>query len=637
MNDKNIYEILKKFWNYDSFRSLQENIIKNVINKKNTLTLLPTGGGKSICFQIPALVLEGVTVVVSPLIALMNDQIFQLKKRGIAAETIHSGISLEEFENIISKVEKNKIKFLYLSPERLLSEKFLLRSKNFKVSLFAIDEAHCISQWGYDFRPSYLKIPDFIKNFPGVPTIALTATATNTVKEDIIKKLSLKNCATFQKSFERKNLTYAIVNSEDKINRLVRILKKIEGSAIIYVNSRKKTFSLAEFLNKEKLKATYYNGGLTPEEREKNQNLWITDEKNIMVATNAFGMGIDKPNVRLVVHAELPSSLEAYYQEAGRAGRDGKESHAIVLFTDKDIEDLRENFLLNNPEITQIKEFYKNLSLYYELGIGKSNEKKYSLNLDSFAKKYKYSPYKIKVLLQFLENYNLISFTENFFQKSFLTINSSIEELKSFYNTNEKISNVLKTILRIYGGSIIYNTAEIDEKKISFNSNVSTTDISNILKYLHKTEVLVYSLNIEKQIEICFLGNIYNENNLPINFEKISERKKILKNKLEEVIKYITHQMRCRSQILLDYFDEYTDNPCGKCDYCLENKSASTDEHEKYCNKIKLKLKNSPAIITDLVDSFSLSETRNILKILSLMLENEEIEMDFDEVKLNKS
>ena len=410
----NIHEILKTYWGYDSFRFMQEDIINNILSGRDTLALMPTGGGKSVCFQVPALVMDGMCLVISPLIALMNDQVDSLQKRGVSAAAITSAMNKYEIEIVLNKCVHNKVKILYVSPERLKNKIFVEHLKQMKVSMIAVDEAHCISQWGYDFRPPYLDIADIRKYHPYAPIIALTATATINVIADIKEKLAFrKENKVFRKSFYRDNLAYMVLPEEDKYGRMLRIIKKVGGCGIIYVRNRRRTLEIAEYLESQGLLATHYHAGLSAKDRERHQKRWQDDKVNIMVATNAFGMGIDKSNVRYVIHWDIPESVEAYFQEAGRAGRDGKQSYAVLMYNNKDIQMLKDNFENSYPPLSYIQNVYKAVCNYYRIPIGAGNELAFDFNVSQICENYKFNVLPFMSAIIFLEREGLISIPDN--------------------------------------------------------------------------------------------------------------------------------------------------------------------------------------------------------------------------------
>lgn len=627
MSEK-IYEVLKKYWGYESFRDLQESIILNILNKKDTLAILPTSAGKSICFQIPGLIQEGICIVISPLISLMQDQVDILNSKGIKAQFLHSNLSFESINEIYFLCEKNLLKFLYISPERFISENFLKRALNFNINLFAIDEAHCISLWGEDFRSSYAKLKKTFEYFPKVTKSAFTASATKKVKEDIIEKIGLKNYNLFQKSFLRKNISCAIVKTENKFSRLLVCLNKIQGSTIIYVSNRDLTKKISEDLNLKNFSSTYYHAGMSKEERENNQKLWLKDDFRIMVATNAFGMGVDKKNVRLVVHLDLPSCIEDFYQEIGRAGRDEKESFSVLFYDQSDIkknkELIRESFL----DYDFIKNFYKKLKMNFQLGNGVSNENKYIFSVEEFSKKNNISTKECYKIFDFLEKNEILKLNENFFQKSVAKINLSLQDFRNFKNSSgENLKNFIETILRIYGGKILNSFCEINEEKISIESNNNFDQTLKYLNYMDNLKIISY--RGKDHGTISFLKNIYDENYLPISKKNLEDREKFLQKKNESMIYFIENDFRCRFDMILDYFDENLDKNCDKCDFCRKkNKKDIYFLYENYSEKIFKNLKESPKTLEQIVTILDLNEDES-LDLLEFMIKNEKIKINF--------
>ncbi|MEM1137932.1 MAG: ATP-dependent DNA helicase RecQ, partial [Bacteroidota bacterium] len=450
-----LHKILYQYWKYTTFRSLQEEIIQAVLAGKDTLALLPTGGGKSICFQVPALAKEGVCIVISPLIALMKDQVYQLNTRGIEAKAIYAGMSQREIDITLDNAIYGNIKFLYVSPERLKTEIFITRAAKMNISLLAIDEAHCISQWGYDFRPPYLELMQFRELIPNVPCIALTATATEVVKNDIQDKLGFdQNAGFFQKSFARENLSYSVYYEEDKEKRMLEILSKVAGSAIVYVRSRKRTKHFADFLRARKISASFYHAGLSNEERARRQDDWINNRTRVIVATNAFGMGIDKPDVRIVIHLDLPDNLEAYYQEAGRAGRDERKAFAVLLYNHNDIKQLKENIEISHPSIDKLKKVYQAVANYLKIAVGSGYLESYDFDLDDFVNTFKLPYLETYHALKKLEEQDFIQFNESFYAPSRLTIALSHDKLYEFQVANKEADKLIKILLRVYGAEI---------------------------------------------------------------------------------------------------------------------------------------------------------------------------------------
>jgi len=584
-------EILKKYWNYDAFREPQLEIIESILQKKDTLALMPTGGGKSVCFQVPAMMQDGICIVISPLIALMKDQVFQLKKRNIKAAAIFSGLSYKEIDIILDNAVFGYYKFLYVSPERLKTELFIERFKRMPVNLIAIDEAHCISQWGYDFRPPYLEVVNIRKYHQDVPVLALTASATPEVQKDIQEKLQFKSGIVFKKSFVRENISFVVRHEVAKMNKALEIIQKLNGSGIIYVRNRNKTKEIAEFLSKNGIRADFYHAGLTNEERNKKQESWIQNQVKIIVCTNAFGMGIDKPDVRFVIHLDIPETLEAYYQEAGRAGRDGKRSFAVALYTESDKKNLEEKVLEKFPDIEDVKKIYNSIFNFYEIALGGGQYHTYTFDIQHFSKTYNYKPNVVYQSLKFLEQEGYLQLNESFFMPSRLMFSLDNLELYKFQVANSKYSSLIKSILRTYGG-VLDNFVRINENELSKGLKIPVKALKEQLFFLRKNKVLYYEERTD-QPEICFLTERLHQDNLLFNWKYINERKRIANKQLDAIVQYIDTENMCRQIVICNYFGDKI-LPCGKCDICLEQKQdkskferievARTDILEKITN-----------------------------------------------------
>ncbi len=623
-------QLLLKYWGYSSFRPLQEDIIRSVLGGKDTLALLPTGGGKSICFQIPALAREGICIVISPLIALMKDQVENLRKRGIPAAALYSGMHPHEIEITLSNAAYGNLKFLYLSPERLTTLRIREAIRMMKVNLLAVDEAHCISQWGYDFRPPYLALSDIREFIPEVPVLALTATATPKVVTDIQRKLRFRQENLFQKSFERKNLTYLVIKEEDKFKRLIRILEKVKGPAIIYVRNRRRTKEIAEFLVKNKISADYYHAGLDPALRDKRQQAWIREEKRVIVSTNAFGMGIDKSNVRLVIHFDLPDCIEAYFQEAGRAGRDEKRAYAVLLFEAADILDARNNLTLAFPEIRTIRDVYQSLGNFYQIPVGVGKDQQFDFDLAIFADQYRFQPVVVYNCLKFLEKEGFIMLTEPFFNPSKIHIKASKEELYRFQVENATYDHFVKTMLRSYGG-ILTDFVKISESELARRSGISESQSVKSLNHLARLQLLDYIPQTGKP-QLIFTQERLDVADLNLSDENYRFRLDEARLRTEKMISYVESNARCRSQLLLSYFGETGAKRCGTCDICLERNKISLNEMEfnRIVELIKPVLKNRSYNLDEIV---AVAETVNedkVLRALQWLIDNEKIIIEPD-------
>jgi ATP-dependent DNA helicase RecQ len=593
--------ILTKFWGYSSFRPLQDEIIQAVMDGDDCLALMPTGGGKSLCFQVPALAREGLCLVVTPLIALMKDQVLNLRKKGIKAEAIYSGMHRSEVGMAYDNCIYGQSKFLYLSPERLESQQFMQVLPKLKVNLIAVDEAHCISQWGYDFRPPYLRIADIRKYLPGIPILALTATATPGVVDDIQEKLAFGKKKVLKKSFERKNLSYIVVKEEDKYGRLLRVLNRIHGSTIIYVRNRRKTREIAAFLQKNRIKADHYHAGLEHKEREKKQNEWVKDQVRVMVSTNAFGMGIDKPDVRLVIHMDLPDSLEAYFQEAGRAGRDEKPAYAILLFEEGDLIKLQENFERSYPEPSEIRRIYQGIANYFQIPEGSGKDESFDFDLYDFCQQFGFNPVLVYSALKFLEREGYLMVNESFGSPSKIYFPVSREDLYRFQVENKKLDPFIKLLLRSYSG-VFTEFVKISEEEIGLRSGKPSGSVVKMLKYLKSLNILEYLPRTEKP-QIIFTRERLDKQSISISHEVYHERKRHAAQRLQSVVDYATKTTRCRSQLLLEYFGEKEVPRCGQCDICRErNKVGLSDlSFDSLIKKIKPVISRKPMTLQELL------------------------------------
>ncbi len=622
-----IQEILKQYWNHDAFRPMQQEIIQSVLLGHDTLALLPTGGGKSVCFQVPALAKDGICIVVSPLIALMKDQVENLKAKGIDAVQIVSGMSKREIDLALDNCIYGAVKFLYLSPERLLSELVRERIKYMNVNLIAVDEAHCISQWGYDFRPPYLHVADLRELHPDVPVLALTATATAEVRKDIQQKLLFKNSNVFQKSFERKNISYAVLNEENKSRKLLDIANGVKGCGIVYVRSRKDTVEIAKFYNDNGIRADYYHGGLPTGERGSRQENWVNNRTRIIVATNAFGMGIDKPDVRFVIHKDMPESLEAYYQEAGRAGRDEHKAYAVLLYSPADRYKEEKKFELNFPPIDEIKKVYHALGSYYQLAYGTGEGVSFDLDIGDFCSRYSLDPVKTLSSLKFLEQDEYLSFNESVFLPSRFRFEVLNEQLYNFQIQNSGWDPFIKTLLRSYGGAF-ENYVRLREFDLARRTNMSTQQVIEGLKQLQEYGILNYLPQTDHP-QVTYLRPRMKDNELHINKRLIEERKANYRQKIEAVFAYSTHK-KCRSQMLLAYFDETNAPKCGICDVCLAEKRQrnAAEIGDTITNEIVELLSVSSMDIGELVISLKSGVEKERMETIRLLLDAGKLKTD---------
>jgi len=621
----NKQQILIKYWGYSSFRPLQEQIIDSVLAGQDTLALMPTGGGKSICFQVPSLMLEGVCIVITPLIALMKDQVSQLEKRGIKAVAIFSGMNLREIDIALDNCVYGDKKFLYVSPERLETEMFQERIKKMNVSLIAVDEAHCISQWGYDFRPSYLRIAEIKDILPNVPILALTATATPTVVEDIQEKLLFPKRNIYKMSFERTNLSYQVEYSEDKYNRLLKYIDANPGSAIIYVRNRRKTKEIATFLLNNKYSCHFYHAGLTTEERDRKQKEWISSKVRIMVSTNAFGMGIDKADVRLVVHMDVPDSLEAYFQEAGRAGRDGDSALATLLYHKSDVMDLDRNFKMKYPEIDFIKDIYNVLGNYFQLAVGSGAGESYEFVLADFIKMYNLNPLLTYNSIKYLEKEGYLFLSEAISRPSKLMFIVSRETLYRHQVRNPKMGDFIDVVIRSYNG-LFTDFSRIDESELGRRLNISALLVENTLKILHKNRVVEYIPRSSKP-QIIFPEGRLNKRDIVINKDNYLKLKNASLMRLNEVKSYIGSTTKCRSEMLLSYFGQKDTKRCGQCDTCLSRNKLNLSQHEfnTVMEIIKPILINENMSLENLLEKSGIIEEERFITVIRWLMDTGKI------------
>ena len=620
-------ELLKRYWGFDSFRPIQDEIIYSVLNGQDTLALMPTGGGKSLCFQLPALAMEGICIVISPLIALMKDQVENLKEKGISAVAIYAGMGKREIDILLDNCIYGNIKFLYLSPERLLSDLVRVRISYMNVNLFAVDEAHCVSQWGYDFRPPYLKIHELREIHPKVPILALTATATQRVRTDIAEKLQLTEPKIFVKSFARKNISYVVLTDEDKYKRLIKIIKNVKGSGLVYVRNRRETTEVAYFLQRNGIEADFYHAGIEREERFSKQASWKENKIQVMVATNAFGMGIDKPDVRFVVHLDLPESLEAYYQEAGRAGRDGKKSYGVLLANKSDQLALEAKYSKSFPSVEEIKKVYHDLGSFYQLAYGAGEGITFDFDLADFCKRFNIGVVKAMAALKFLEHDGYVTLSENIFLQSRVLFTVGHEDVYRFQIENAAYDKVIKAILRSYGGAFdVY--VKIQESEIAKKTGSSFKDIVRYLKFFQEQGLLSY-LPQTDQPQLQFLRPRADRLHLDIDVKYIELRKKIQADQIQAVMSYAT-RMECRSIQLLTYFDELAAEKCGICDVCLAEKKADDNDQldDRIDYEIASLLQNQSHSLVNLVNELTIGTEQERINRIRTLLDAGKIKTD---------
>ena len=574
MQDK-FDNILQKYWGYAGFRGIQREIIESISSGRDTLGLMPTGGGKSITFQVPALAMTGVCIVITPLIALMKDQVMNLRRRNIAAAAIHTGLTHDEILATLENCVFGAVKILYVSPERLSSELFCTKLRHIKVSFVTVDEAHCISQWGYDFRPSYLRIADIRAMLPGVPVLALTATATPAGVDDIQDKLGFGSHNVFRMSFERKNLAYVVRRSADKEAEALHILQRVDGPAIVYVRSRAKAKEVAEYLAGQGISATYYHAGLDNADKDARQKAWVSDKARVMVATNAFGMGIDKPNVRTVIHTDCPDSLEAYFQEAGRAGRDGAKAYAVLLYNGADSRKLAKRIDDNFPEKEYIRKVYEHLAYFFQVAEGYGENITFEFNIEKFCHTFKHFPLRVNSALKILDRAGYIDYAEEQDNAARVMMTVTRDELYRLTNNTPNEDKVIITLLRSYGG-LFSDFRFIDEGIVAQRAGLMQPQVHEALKALGRKRVLKF---IPRRATPVVRYRRRRENPARLVFPKdaYEERRRQFAERIGAMMRYATNDDKCRSQQLLGYFGEDTAQPCGHCDVCLDSKGNPAD------------------------------------------------------------
>lgn len=596
--------ILKKYWGYGSFRPLQGAIVQSVLDKKDTVVLLPTGGGKSLCFQVPALLMNGVCIVISPLIALMKDQVENLQKRGIKAAYINSEHSSTKQIEILDNCEFGGVKLLYIAPERIQSEAFQLRIRQLNISLIAIDEAHCISQWGYDFRPSYLKINTIREICPTVPFIALTASATNEVLKDIQVRLDLKTPAIFKGSFARPNLVYVNRETETKKEAILEIIKRVSGSGIVYVRNRKETQNLAFWLREQGISADHYHAGLSMSDRKTKQDAWTNNKTRIIVSTNAFGMGIDKPDVRTVIHFAPPDSIEAYYQEAGRGGRDGQKAFAVLLYEKHDIAQLEKKKQTDIPNSNDVKQIYDSLLGSHQIAINGGAGTQFEFDLSKFCKVNNLSFNKVISTLKILEYHELISYNESTIERPKVQIIVSNETLTRFMQNNKKVEPLVKLMLRTSPG-IFEQPININEHLLGQKLQLSKADFDRQMSFLKNSSIIFYSKSDETPI-IKLLKDRLAMDDMGLDADFIHKRGNAMIERIEAINNYVLQKTLCRSVVIASYFGEKFENVCGVCDVCLANKKSEKIDFDALYTQLT-DLLQTPKKITEIADALKTS------------------------------
>ena len=619
----NYLEILKQHWGYDNFRGIQEEIIQSIGQGKDTLGLMPTGGGKSITFQVPALAKEGLCIVITPLIALMKDQVRNLKERGIKAVAVYSGMTREEILVALENCIFGDYKFLYVSPERLDTEIFQTKLRRMNICMITVDEAHCISQWGYDFRPAYLKIAEIRQMLPEVPILALTATATPEVVNDIRLKLGFREGGqTFRMSFERKNLAYIVRHTEDKQKELIHILQKIQASAIVYTRNRKRTREITELLTANNISATFYHAGLSNEAKDQRQKSWLTGESRVMVATNAFGMGIDKPDVRIVIHIDMPDSPEAYFQEAGRAGRDGQKAYAVLLYAKSDKVNLNKRISDTFPDKEYIRKVYEDINFFFQMAMGDGAGCTFAYNIDEFCRNFKHFPVQADSALKILTRAGYLDYTDEQDNASRLIFTLRRDELYKLQEYEADIEKLIHVILRSYTG-LFTDYAFINEESLSIRTGLSRQRVYEILVMLTQRRILHY-IPRKKTPYIIYSQKRIEKERLIISPEIYERRKESYASRIKAMIDYATAEEKCRSRMLLHYFGEKNEHHCGQCDVCLKKHESGIKlgEFQELKERILEVLKEGPLSSVELCEKLKVSATQ-ISPVVSFLISEE--------------
>lgn len=624
-------KILVSYWGHSAFRPMQEEIIDSVLDGRDTLALLPTGGGKSVCFQVPALIKEGTCVVITPLIALMKDQVANLKKNKIKAAAIYSGMHRDEVESVYSNALYGDLKFLYISPERLATPVTRDVISRMKVSILAIDEAHCISQWGYDFRPPYLKIAEIRPIVPDVPFLALTATATPAVVDDIMEKLEFGKPNMLKTSFERRNLSYNAIREFDKTGTLIRKLKDNNGTAIVYVRNRRKTRELAEILNKNEISATYYHAGLDAKTRDVRQKDWSLGRVKVIVATNAFGMGIDKANVRNVIHYDLPDSIESYFQEAGRAGRDLQPSAAILLYNNTDIVRVKDRFKSSFPPMDTIQKVYNALGNYFQIPEGSGKDMGFDFSIADFANQYDFDIMQVYSSIKFLEREGFLLYVQSAGQYSKLFVPLNKEELYRFIVEHPGTDRLLKEIMRSYSG-IFSDFININETLLAKRAEMKREDVVKKLVYFDKQKVISY-IPIKIKPQLVFVYERLSSKHIQLSDSNYRNLKTASEKRLASMLDFVTNALECRSKLLLEYFGEKKARRCGICDVCIAKNKANLNEMEFAAieKRIKENLKDAPKHIYELISSIEDYDEDDIIQVVRWLIDNNKVIRHKDE------
>jgi ATP-dependent DNA helicase RecQ len=621
MQQQQALETLKKYWQHDAFRDPQDKIIQSVLDGHDTFALMPTGGGKSVCFQIPALIKEGICLVISPLIALMRDQVQNLEKRGIKALALTGSLSVNEISDLLDNSRFGNYKFLYLSPERLQADWIIERIKELPINLVAVDEAHCVSQWGHDFRPAYLKISALKKHLPQVPFLALTASATQRVQQDIVTQLNLNSPVLFKKSFYRENIAYMVFDTEDKLHRLQQMLTKNPGPSIIYVRNRKSCHDVSQQLSSLGFRATFYHGGLKEKDKNANMQAWLNETAQVIVATNAFGMGIDKPNVKTVIHIQLPENLENYYQEAGRGGRNGVKAFAVLLVNTSDVKTTQNQFIEVLPDKKFLKDIYLKLNTYLQIAYGEGMGETYPFNYNDFCHKYKFHPVKAYNALQFLDRQGILTLSKEFTEKVNLQFIIPSKEVIRYISLNQADEEPILAILRNYTGIFEMETA-INTSLIIKKANITEGELLTLLQKLEQKGVV--SLRTSGNDSSITFNEVREDEHTINRVSKFLVQQNDIKVKqFESVINYVNNTNRCKSRLILDYFDESNSTDCGICSYCIANNRRPKSPLETATSILEI-LKEKPLDSRDIESILSITPDETVFA-LRLLLEHNKI------------
>ncbi len=625
---RRIHDSLKQYWGFASFRPMQEDIIQSVLSGNDTLALMPTGGGKSLCYQVPAMVMDGLCLVISPLIALMKDQVENLRKKNITAFSIHSGMGRQEVVNTLKVAGESNCKFLYVSPERLETALFKEYLPGLGVCLMAVDEAHCISQWGYDFRPPYLRIAALRDELPHVPVLALTASATPDVQKDICEKLRFSGHQVFRQSFERPALSYSIFNEDSKINKLIEILKKVPGPAIVYCKSRKRTKEISDVLRLQQIPSDHYHAGLTTEERNKKQEAWLYNKTRVIVCTNAFGMGIDKPDVRTVIHADVPDCLENYYQEAGRAGRDNKIAYAVLLYDERDLQELEEMAALRFPSLEDIRQVYQAVANYLQIPTGSGEGEFYPFDITDFLKKFRLTSHSTLYSLKALEQEGWLAFNEQVFIPAAVVFSTNKEYLYAFEKEHPGLEPLIKSLLRAYDG-IFDQSSFISEKMLAGFLKKDVEAVKKQLFQLHAAGIIDYRPQKDTP-QLLLLRQRTRAEDITIDMVAYHKRKEQFQRRMKQMVQYVKDEAQCRSRMIGSYFGDNQIRSCGICDNCLRQKATrlSKEEFDALHHRIINMVKYEPLPARELLLKLTGVRKEKAWKVLEFLQAEDKIEMN---------